>query len=120
MIDTESYFYGKLVYAGGKDKAYIHLQTKDFGMLTIRTNKDYLAEYDRNPLYRNYAVRVRAKQNLLTGDIDKSSLELIELIDYQPRYDEDYLNNLISQATSKWKGVDADFWVNKFRGGTIV
>lgn len=117
MVDTESYFYGKLVDAGGKDKANIHLQTRKHGLLTIKSDKSYLAEYDKNPLYRNFAVRVRAKQNLVTGDIDKSSLELIELIDYQPRYDEEYLQALIDKATSKWNGVDTDSWVAEIRGG---
>lgn len=117
MIDTESYFYGKLIDAGGKDKANIHLQTREYGVLTIKSDKDYLAELNGNPLYRNFAVRVRAKQNLMTGDVDKSSLELIELIDYQSRYDDDYLYGLISQATPRWEGVDADNWVSDIRGG---
>lgn len=117
MVDTESYFYGKLIDAGGKDKANIHLLTREYGVLAIKSDKDYLAELKGNPLYRNFAVRVRAKQNVVTGDIDKSSLELIELIDYKPRYDEIYLKSLISQATPKWKDIDADSWVSEIRGG---
>lgn len=117
MVGIESYFYGKLVDAGGKDKANIHLLTRDFGLLTIKSDKIYLADYKGNPLYRDFAVRVRAKQNIVTGDIDKSSLELIELVDYQPRYDNDYLQALITKATPKWTDVDTDKWVNEIRGG---
>lgn len=41
-----------LTDAGGKDKANIHLDTKDVGSLTIRTDKEYLAGYQGNPLYK--------------------------------------------------------------------
>ena len=49
-----------------------------------------------------------AKKNILTGDIDKSTLVLLELMDYQPKFDEDYLHGLIRKATPKGRGVNAD------------
>lgn len=116
MVDVECYYYGILTDAGGKDKVNIHLDTKNAGTLTIRTDKEYLADYKGNPLYKKFGVRVRAKKNILTGDIDKSTLTLIELLDYQPRYDEDYLKSLITKATPKWKGVNADEWLANIRG----
>lgn len=119
MVDVETYYYGMLIDAGGKDKANIHLDTKEVGLLTIKSDKGYLAEYKGNPLYRKFGVRVRAKQNMVTGDIDRSSLTLIELIDYQSEFDEDYLNGLISKATPKWSGVDANAWLTNLRGGTL-
>ena len=79
LVDIECYYYGTLTDAGGKDKANIHLDTKDAGSLTIRTDKEYLAGYQGNPLYKKFGVRVRAKKNILTGDIDKSTLVLVEL-----------------------------------------
>ena len=36
MVDVEDYYYGILVDAGGKDKANIHLDTKEAGLLTIK------------------------------------------------------------------------------------
>ena len=119
MVDIECYYYGTLTDAGGKDKANIHLDTREAGSLTIRTDKEYLADYPGNPLYREFGVRVRAKKNILTGDIDKTTLELVELMDYQPKFDEDYLNGLIRKATPKWKGVNADEWLASIRGGTV-
>ena len=62
-------------------------------------------------------MRVRAKKNIITGDIDKSTLVLVELLDYQPKFDEDYLQGLIRKATPKWKNVDADEWLANIRGG---
>lgn len=52
LVDIECYYYGTLTDAGGKDKANIHLDTKDAGSLTIRTDKEYLAGYQGNPLYK--------------------------------------------------------------------
>ena len=117
LVDIECYYYGTLTDAGGKDKANIHLDTKDAGSLTIRTDKEYLAGYQGNPLYKKFGVRVRAKKNILTGDIDKSTLVLVELMDYHPKFDEDYLQGLIRKATPKWKDVNADEWLTNIRGG---
>ena len=117
LVDIECYYYGTLTDAGGKDKANIHLDTKDAGSLTIRTDKEYLAGYQGNPLYKKFGVRVRAKKNILTGDIDKSTLVLVELMDYHPKFDEDYLQGLIHKATPKWKDVNADEWLTNIRGG---
>lgn len=67
--------------------------------------------------YKKFGVRVRAKKNILTGDIDKSTLVLVELMDYQPKFDEDYLQGLIRKATPKWRGVNAGEWLANVRGG---
>lgn len=117
MVDIECYYYGTLTDAGGKDKANIHLDTKEAGALIIQTDKEYLAGYHGNPLYKKFGVRVRAKKNILTGDIDTSNLVLVELMDYQPKFDEEYLQDLIRKATPKWRGVNADEWLNHVRGG---
>lgn len=119
MVNIEEYYYGVLVDAGGKDKANIHLDTKEAGLLTIKADRNYLSDIKGNPLYRKYGARVMAKQNLLTGDIDKSSLELLELIDYSPKFDESYLDELISRAAPKWTGIEADAWLSNVRGGML-
>lgn len=116
-IDAEFYFYGVLTNAGGKTRANIHLDTKEAGSLTIDAEKEFLTNIQTNLLYKEYGVRVRGKQNVETGEIDKSSLILLELIDYSPRYDEQYLNNLIEKANHKFNGLDADKWLAELRGG---
>lgn len=35
----------------------------------------------------------------------------------QSKFDEDYLQGLIRKATPKWRGVNADEWLTKVRGG---
>lgn len=116
-VDAEFYFYGVLTNAGRKTHANIHLDTKEAGSLTIDAEKEFLTNIQTNLLYKEYGVRVRGKQNVETGEIDKSSLILLELIDYSPRYDEQYLNNLIANASHKFNGMDADKWLAELRGG---
>lgn len=116
--DAEFYFYGKVTNAGGKDKANIHLSTEEFGSLTIETPKSFLENYEENLLYKTFGVRATGKQHSETGEIDKLTLKFIELIDYQPKYDEQYLKSLRKKATKSWLGmIDPDSWLKEIREG---
>jgi len=117
-IDAEFYFYGKLTNAGGKDKANIHILTDDYGSLRVETPITFLENIQENILYKSYGVRVLAKQHAETGEIDKASLSFIELIDYHPRYDNEYLQSLRKKASKSWIGkINADNWLTEIRGG---
>ncbi|MFN0138648.1 MAG: hypothetical protein ACKVQW_01005 [Pyrinomonadaceae bacterium] len=114
---AEFYFYGTLQDAGGKSEANIHLDTKEFGLLKISAEKQMLGDYEANPLYKLYGIRATGKQNIHTGEIDKSSLNLVEIINYDKRADQDYLNGLIAKASASWRGIsDADDWLSRLRG----
>jgi len=116
-VDAEFYFYGVIVDAGGKGVANIHLDTKEFGLLKIEASKSILTNYENNPLYKSYGVRAKGKQNIKTADIDKGSLELIDIIDYNPSFKEDYIKSLINKAKKSWADVsDADEWLQNIRG----
>ena len=115
--DAEMYYYGTIVDAGGKQKSNIHLDTKD-GLIKIDADKDILANIEGNPLYRKFGVRVSTKQNLITGDIDKSNISLIEIIDFEPKFDIAYLQEKIDSATPTWAGIDADEFLHKLREGS--
>ncbi|MBO2545290.1 hypothetical protein [Flavobacteriaceae] len=115
--DAEFYFYGVLKDAGGKSKANIHLDTKDYGYLSIETGEEFLKEREENLLYKKFGVRASGKQNVETGEIDTKSLKLLELIDYNPKFDNDYLNTLINKAKNNWRGINADDWLLNMRGG---
>jgi len=117
LVDAEFYFYGILTNAGGKKDANIHLDTKEVGSLTIAATKDFLEKREENMLYKPYGVKVKGKQHAETGEIDHQNLELIDLIDYSPKYDEDYLNRLIEKASSKFINIDADALLADIRGG---
>lgn len=115
-VDAELYFYGTLTNAGGKNKANIHIDTDQYGSLTIDTPREFLEVQEENVLYKEYGVRALGKQNIETGEIDKKTLSLLELIDFSPKYDDNYLNALIIKAKSNWKNIDADEWLSNLRG----
>ena len=114
--DAEFYFYGIVTDFGGKEKANIHLDTKEYGLLKVNSDKKMLGEYESNPLYKPYGIRAAGKQNIHTGELDKSTLRLLEIIDYDRTYKEDYIAGLIKKATVSWEGVgDADEWLAEMR-----
>lgn len=115
--DAELYFYGKVTNAGGKDKANIHINTEEFGIVKVQTPIDFLEHYEENILYKTFGIRALGKQHSETGEIDLSSLRFIELIDYQPRYDEQYLKGLREKAKNSWLGnINPDEWLKEIRG----
>ncbi|MFZ6013578.1 MAG: hypothetical protein ACOYXT_24780 [Bacteroidota bacterium] len=115
--DAEFYFYGKITNAGGKDKANIHLNSEEFGVLLIDIPKDVLEKYESNILYRNFGVRARGMQHSETGEMDRSNLQFVEFIEYEPKYDESYIDNLRQRASSWLKNIDPDSWLREIRGG---
>lgn len=116
--DAEFYFYGKVTNAGGKDKANIHVYTEELGTVRIHTPISFLEEYNENILYKTFGIRATGKQHSETGEIDISTLKFIELIDYQPKYDEQYLKALRDKAKNSWLGsINPDNWLREMRGG---
>ena len=115
--DAEFYFYGKVTNAGGKDKANIHVFTQELGTVRIQTPISFLEQYNDNLLYKTFGIRATGKQHSETGEIDTSTLKFIELVDYHPQYDEQYLNSLIDKASQSWAKVpDKDAWLREIRG----
>lgn len=115
--DAEFYFYGKVTNAGGKDKANIHIFTEELGSVKVETPIAFLEGYNDNMLYKTFGIRAVGKQHSETGEIDKSTLKFIELVDYQPKYDEIYLKTLGDKAKKSWLGkIDPDTWLKDLRG----
>lgn len=116
--DAEFYFYGKITNAGGKDKANIHIYTDDLGTVRVQTPISFLEQYENNLLYKTLGIRANGKQHSETGEIDTTTLKFVELIDYQPKYDDIYLKGLRDKAKKSWlSGIDPDIWLNQIRGG---
>lgn len=116
LADAEFYFYGKITSLGGKDRSTIHILTDDFGSLTIQTKKDYLTQLRENILYKEYGVRAAGKQDSETGEVDRSNLVFLDLVEYQPRLDEDYLKRLRLKASVWLNNIDTDQWLREVRG----
>jgi len=116
--DAAFYFYGKVTNAGGKDKANIHVLTEELGTVRIQTPISFLEQYNENLLYKTFGIRATGKQHSETGEIDTSTLKFIELIGYEPKYDEQYLKTLRDKAKKSWLGnINADNWLTEIRGG---
>ncbi|EKD26184.1 MAG: hypothetical protein ACD_79C01317G0001 [uncultured bacterium] len=117
-VDAEFYFYGEVVDMGGKTRANIHIHSPGIGTVTIDTPKEILEKYEANPLYKPLGVRTVGKQNLLTGEVDKTTLKFMDFIEHVPQYDENYLQKLIKKAAKTWSDVkDPDLWLQEIRGG---
>lgn len=115
-FDAEFYLYGEIDDAGGAGKSNIHLKTTEHGRVTISTPKSFLKDYKTNFLYKNFGIRAKGKQNSVTGEIDTSHLEFVELITYTPTYDEKYLKALREKAKKTWVGkINADEWIAELR-----
>ena len=115
-VDAEFYMYGVLKDAGGKNKANIHIDTDDYGYLAFETGQDFLMNQEENLLYKRYGVRASGKQNIETGEIDTKTLKLLELINYDPLFDRDYIDRLIEKASGNWENVDVDEYMAEVGG----
>lgn len=115
-VNSEFYFYGKIIKAGGKENTIIEIQT-DKEIFKIQTPVDFFSELKENIIYtKTYGIRAIGKQNLNTKEIDKSSIQFVELINYNPTADEDYLKNLREKAKTWLVQINPDSWLKEIRG----
>jgi len=115
-MEVELYLYGEVVDAGGKEKANIHVAVPKQGVFIVQTPRKTIAELKESIIYKQYGLRVLGKQNMSTGEVDRNSVQFLELIDHQARFDKDYLNQLRKKAAPWIKGIDPDAWLNEIRG----
>ncbi len=117
--EAEFYFYGKITNAGGKGKTNIHILTDYNGTVIIQTPVSFFEKLEENIIHKKqYGIRATGKQNSETGEIDSTSLTFVDLIDYQPSYDDLYLKELRNKAKKSWIGkINPDKWLNDIRGG---
>lgn len=117
--DAEFYFYGKITNAGGKSKPNIHVFTEELGTVIIQTDVSFFEGLEENIIHKKpYGIRAVGKQHSETGEIDTSTLKFIELINYEPKYDEIYLKTLRDKAKKSWLGsINPDAWLKDLRGG---
>ena len=117
-FDEELYGFGEIVDLRGKTHANVHIDTKDFGVLTIAANKDILLEDDKNRLYKKQQLRILIKRNLQTGKFKKGSAQLIEFVDFDRGESHDeYLDRLISASKPYMDKIgDPNEWLKQIRG----
>ena len=115
-VDSEMYFYGEITNIGGKNKTNLHLMTEEYGTVIIETPKTFVMNEGAPLIYRKFGFRVAAKQHSTTGELDRSSFKFLELVAYQPQYNEAYLNKKIKKSSPKWKDIQPELWLNELRG----
>lgn len=93
--------------------------TEEYGTVIVQTPVSFFAGLEENIIHtKPYGIRARGKQHLETGEIDTSTLNYIELVDYHPKYDEQYLKELRSKAKKSWLGkINPEVWLKEIRGG---
>ncbi len=109
--EAEFYFYGKVTHADGKDKANIQLYIEDLGIIRLETPISFLEKLKTICFIKH----LEFWQTKKTGKIDATTLEFIELVDYQPKYDELYLKSLRDKAKKSWlRNIHADNWLTGY------
>ena len=115
-VDSEFYFYGKIIDAGGKENAYIQILTDDLGVVKVQTPIVFLEKQTDNILYKTRGIRAVGKQNSITGEIDTSTLSFVDLLKYNPVYDGQYLEALREKAKETWVGkISPNDFLNQIR-----
>lgn len=104
-IESEFYLYGEIYQEGGRNPN-LHINTKEFGNLTISASKEQLLQGERK-IYKFYGLKVAGKKSIEEGNI--YDLKLIDYLDYEPVFNRNLLNDVIKKASenlSKIKNVD--------------
>lgn len=118
--NTEIYLYGTLENAGGISKSNIHIRTKEYGTVIIEADREVLRQREENFLYRNFAIRAMGRVNVRSGEIDMTSLRLIDMTPFNPKFDSQYIKKLTTTASKRWSDVkDVDNWLNQIRYGNV-
>jgi hypothetical protein len=117
FIETELILYGKINAEGGVNPNF-HIETKDYGRLTVDATVEQLLEGEKR-LYKFYGIRVSGKQSLLDGK--PYDLKLLNYIEYNPVFNRIELELLIDRATPNLSKItDVDAWLNQLRAGAYA
>lgn len=113
--EEEIYLYGKITEIGGKTNTNIHLDTEEFGLIRIDTDRSFVENDDTNRIYKTACIRAKVYRSIYTGELRDKKATFIELIKHNPKLDEDKLNSFIEEATPILKELPKD-WVRQIRG----
>lgn len=115
-VDVERYIQGELMDLGGVSSSNAHIRLPDGKNLTVKTDRGLIRAEKENLVYRNVHVRIRAKYNIVTGELRDASL--IEFVEYAPGFDEAAFERLTTNGREAWRDVDDPAaWVRQMRGG---
>lgn len=104
-FESEFYLYGEIYQEGGRNPN-LHINTKEFGNLTVSASKEQLLQGEKK-IYKTYGLKVSGKKNI--EDKTVYDLILIDYIEYEPVFNRNLLNDIINKASinlNKIKNVD--------------
>lgn len=114
-VNVEEYVYGKIYDLGGKNQPNVHLLLSNGRSVKVQADIDLLAEDRINRLYRKQLVHIKAERNLTTKELRNETL--ISFEKYNPHFDEDEFQEIVTQGRAAWKGIkSATQWVEELRG----
>jgi hypothetical protein len=115
-VMVERYVRGEIQNLGGARKVNAHVRLPDGTSLLVATEREVLKDDTQNRLYKQAMLRIRARYNVLTRELKDA--QLIEFVEYAPRFDEAEMERLTRRGAQAWKDVgDAAAWVDELRGG---
>ncbi len=115
-VMVERYVRGEIQDLGGAKKANAHVRLPNGSSLLVATERKVLKEDTQNRLYKPAMLRIRALYNVLTRELKDA--QLIEFVEYAPRFEEADMERLTRRGAQAWKDVDdATAWVDELRGG---
>jgi hypothetical protein len=116
-VDVERYLMGQILDWGGAQNVNIHLRLRNSKESAIIDAKEsQIREQRENLVFHRAIVRVRAKENLRTGEL--KDYKLIELRAYGEQVEESKLQSLFERGAKAWADIpDAGKWVEGLRGG---
>lgn len=115
-VMVERYVRGEIQDLGGAKKANAHVRLPDGNLLSVATERKVLKDDTQNRLYKPAMLRIRARYNVLTRELKDA--QLIEFVEYAPRFDEAEMERLTRRGAQAWRDVeDATAWVDELRGG---
>jgi hypothetical protein len=113
-VQVEKYLAGRIVDWGGKTRANVRLETEGGTVLVVAATQELLAQEEQNRLYRPALLHISAEENLLTGVLRNPRLLAFEA--YQPAYDENEFQQMVSRGTAAWADVpNATEWLGNLR-----
>lgn len=115
-VVVERYVRGEIQNLGGATAPNAHVRLPDGTLLTVATDRAVLKNDSHNRLYKQAMLRIKARYNVLTHELRDA--QLVEFIEYAPRFEEADMERLTRRGAQAWKDVgDAAAWVEDVRGG---
>ena len=115
FIEEEIYLYGIITAIGGKKQSNIHLDTEDYGIVIIDTERSYIASDEKNWMYKPACIRAKVFRNSNTGLLKNNRATFISLESHNTTFDKDKLEEFIEKSTPILKELPPN-WVRDIRG----